>query len=440
MARDDKRRQRSSRSSSTQSSQTTGSSSSGTSAQTQGSTQNSSTQSLASKPPRTTLGGPNGTPGPGPDEGGEVDFRKTGVNGEDFDTFGCRVFQTNPDTPDWRRADVYFQRKMFGSHDITMPDPKKTKVRFWGFEDTINAEGKESVPSPMIRVVEDQLVHVQLESRKGAHTIHHHAIEPTTMNDGVGHVSMEITGRYIYQWQPRQAGTYFYHCHKNTVLHFEMGMFGLLVVDPVNNDQHFARTGRRLAYNHGNSDRIPEYNAEQAWVFDDVDPVWHELPGRFDADAGLCGEDVGLNDFNPKFFFINGEAKKPRSSASASNTPIQKARIVAWEGDKILIRMLNASFSLLKIVLPLEAQLIAVDARPLAQPWNSWMTYKAGEPIYLSTANRYDLLIDLTAPANKGAKGALTANFEFQHWVKRAVHNAGDRVYDGTASAIIEIV
>lgn len=400
---------------------------------------NTQTQTPTNKPPRTTLGPPNGTPGPGPNEGGEVDFRKTGVNGEDFDTFGCKVFRTNPDTPDWRRADVYFERKMFGSHDIKMPDPRRTKVRFWGFEDRI-ADTGEQVPSTMIRVVEDQMVHVELKSSKGSHTIHHHAIEPTTMNDGVGHVSMEVTGSYIYQWQPRQAGTYFYHCHKNTVLHFEMGMFGLLIVDPRNNDEYFAQTGRRLAYNHEGSDRVPEYDAEQAWVFDDVDPVWHEIPDRFDADAGLCGEDVGLNNFNPKFFMINGEARKPRKSASSPNTPIKKAGIIAWEGDKILIRTLNASYSVVKMVLPLEAQLISVDGRPLNQPWNNWITYKAGEPIYISTAVRYDLLIDLTAPANKDARGVQTAEFEFQHWVKRTVHNKGDLVYEGTASATIEIV
>jgi hypothetical protein len=52
------------------------------------------------------------------------------------------------------------------------------------------------------------------------------------MNDGVGHCSFEVDGDYTYQWQPNFIGTYFYHCHRNTQMHFEYGLHGIMPFSP----------------------------------------------------------------------------------------------------------------------------------------------------------------------------------------------------------------
>ena len=136
-----------------------------------------------------------------------------------------------------------------------------------------------------------------MNSSKGPHTIHHHGINPTTFNDGVGHVSFEAT-EYTYQWQPHNPGTNFYHCHVNTVLHFEMGMFGLLIVDPPEGPG-FLANGER-------------YQVERSWVADDIDPRWHdEIRGR-GHEAGLAGKTLASIASTPDISFSAGFSRTRR--------------------------------------------------------------------------------------------------------------------------------
>lgn len=82
--------------------------------------------------------------------------------------------------------------------------------------------------------------------------------------------------------------------------HVEMAT-GLLVIDPLPDPG----TTTVRAYAGG-----PAYDVEKFWVLDDIDPVWHVL-AKDDHDAGLCGDDVGLNIFRPKYFTITGTPTRP---------------------------------------------------------------------------------------------------------------------------------
>jgi FtsP/CotA-like multicopper oxidase with cupredoxin domain len=127
------------------------------------------------------------------------------------------------------------------------------------------------------------------------------------MNDGVGHLTFEIGGEYTYQWQAAEAGTYFYHCHRNTTLHFEMGMYGLLIVDPNVPGAPFADGGAGQCHV-GNA--LESYAAEALWVADDFDIRWHGidrndgLEAITDHNAGLQDNEVDGNGF-PVFVSIN---------------------------------------------------------------------------------------------------------------------------------------
>lgn len=366
-----------------------------------------------------------GVPGPGPNAGATtIDLSQTGIYSETAETFSCSVPEfASLKTPDWRtswpKQMVYFERKIFADGVMTFPDG--AKVTYWGFEDLIFGKGKKPFPSPVIRLREGELAQVTLETRKGPHTIHHHGIEPTTLNDGVGHVSFEVNGRYTYQWVPRSAGTWFYHCHRNTVLHFEMGLFGLLIVDPPEGWGYIKRGSETL-----------RYNVEAMWVMDDIDPVWHTL----NQSAGICGEDAGLNIFKPKYFLVNGVHK----SKTATDPSVA---VTATQGDKVLIRALNASYSVVGISLGgLQAECVSIDGRTLAtsdRPWSRKQFYRQNQEIIMATAMRHDLYIDTSTVA----PGTYTVTFNYYDWVTKKVHNVDNpgagRIYEGKAETRIVV-
>ncbi len=225
-------------------------------------------------------------------------------------------------------------------------------------------------PGPTIRIPRGVIFHGQTQgSGPPPHTIHWHGIEPTPMNDGVGHCSMEI-GQYTYQWQPNFIGTYFYHCHRNTVQHFEFGLYGMLLVEPpdaydpavpiiaggppknvggyprrtaantgafpqfpgfVSGDPTFGVAGPfDVGVGHPHAYTVP-YDAEALWVLDDRDSVWSDLagdaksfyPGGANTQDGLGSVAVPatnvlrpgvddqfaqgfFNDFNADYWFVTG--------------------------------------------------------------------------------------------------------------------------------------
>ena len=325
---------------------------------------------------------------------GDIDFDDTAVLGEkNFDTFGCNPYANNPDTPDELRPDVEFVR---GFRAFRIDTPDGDRIRVWSFRDEEN--GPNNVwPAPTIRSRAGEIVHSKVKARKGTHTIHHHGIDATPFNDGVGHTSFEVNGNYVYQFQARYPGTYFFHCHKNTVLHFEMGMYGALIVDEPEGPGVVRVAGE-----------LTPVQVEANWVCDELDPRWRDL----NQNAGLCGEDEGLNIIEPKYFVVTGVI-----APETEGDPRVKVR--AKLGDKILVRLIAANYGVLRTTLPFDGLVISVDGRALGGPFHPWsepFLLKAGEPFELVSAQRYDILIDADRITSGGDDGAV--QFEFLDWIR----------------------
>ena len=100
------------------------------------------------------------------------------------------------------------------------------------------------------------------------HTIHFHGLDVDQQNDGVPATSFSVSqGSYTYNFTAPHAGTYQYHCHVDTHQHYEMGMFGTVIIRPSD----------------GNTTNIwdggPAFDKEYIWQLTTFDSTWHAGQG-----------------------------------------------------------------------------------------------------------------------------------------------------------------
>jgi FtsP/CotA-like multicopper oxidase with cupredoxin domain len=410
-------------------------------------------QSTASAGTGTSTGGVSGSSA-GSGGSGSGSNSGSGRGDENVHEFESQVafssgapHEGSPETLFRQDPDRSFFRKFFNER-MRFSDGFETEI--WTFHDE---SGAKIFPAPTIRVTEGEIAHVLLKPSKGPHTIHFHGIEPDPRNDGVGHTSFEVTGGFTYQWQPQTgepgnpnrgaAGSYFYHCHVNTVLHVQMGMFGSLIVDPVVHPAFPVPQGGRRAFVDG-----PVYDiaTEALLVPYEVDPRWHELNHA----AGLDGEDVGLNRFEPSRFYLlggnlnggsgsgsanSGGSGSGSSGSSGSGRVLEITEVRARLGGlPTLLRALNSSYFPTRFFfdrpsggLPpatdgVDVEVISHDGRPFRHtddPNGPSEPCGVDGPLLLrrlafGSAERYDLIL------RPKKRGTFVAQVEWYHWIRFA--------------------
>jgi FtsP/CotA-like multicopper oxidase with cupredoxin domain len=260
-------------------------------------------------------------------------------------------------------------------------------VRTWWFGSGFN--GDRQWGGPIIEATEGEQVNITLRSDM-PHSIHLHGLDVDQANDGVpatsGYVGgggMENFGRvsgytrlgntYTYTFVAPEAGTYQYHCHVDTVLHYDMGMHGTIIIRP--------RSGSITeAWDGG-----PTFNKEYVWQMGTFDTSWH----------GQRVSGSGTVRYRPNRFMING-----RNGADAQTD--STVAVEANAGEKVLIRLNQTSYQSAEINLGgLSFDVIASDGRPMA-------TQQTKTSIYMAPGERYDLLV--TMPSSGTTKYA-TVNY-----------------------------
>ena len=276
-------------------------------------------------------------------------------------------------------------------------------VRTWYFGNGFN--GDRDWAGPIIEATEGDIVKITLRSGM-PHTIHLHGLDVDQANDGVPATSGYIAGSrrngnfgrvdgytwlgrsYTYTFVAPHAGTYQYHCHVDTVLHYDMGMHGTIIIRPKSGNIEEAWDGG------------PTFTQEYVWQMGTFDTTWRS--------TNVSGAQTIR--YRPDVFMINGV-----NGETAKNDPT--VAITANAGEKVLIRLNQTSYQGAKVDfggIPFEV--IASDGRPAASA-------PTVTSLYLTPGERYDIL--LTMPSS-GTYNATVSYYD----------NRGENII-GTVSTLV---
>lgn len=262
------------------------------------------------------------------------------------------------------------------------------KVKAWAY----GLEGQPAtVPGPTLRVKKGDLVRLHIRNASTQpHSLHSHGITSLDeLNDGVPH----ITGNYImpdasftYEYVVKEAGTHWYHCHVQTSLHQDMGMYGALIV---------------------------EDTKEPTW-----DKEFIEMVDEWDTNRGI--ENLTEKP-NYNYFVVNGKAG------------LAVPDLVIDKGEIARVRLINAGFETHSLHLHGTHFLVAEkDGYPLPRPYSA-------DTLNIAPGETYDVFIkgrDGSWPWHDHNSLAATDNGVYPGGMLMHVRGTGNDKFDPTQPAV----
>jgi FtsP/CotA-like multicopper oxidase with cupredoxin domain len=252
-----------------------------------------------------------------------------------------------------------------------------TTVRAWGYN--------HQVPGPEIRVREGDRVKITLVNELPVGTtIHWHGVNvPPAMDGpaGLNQAPVEPGETFTYDFIATPAGTRWYHSHTDVATQVMLGLYGAFIVEPKHGGTHYDRDYTYI---------LSEWDNELT-----PDVASGKAP-RGPRDQTLSGGAFGTDEF-----LMDGkihEAIPP---------------IVVKEGDKVLLRLINAG----TLIHPFHThghsfKIVATDGNPV--PPAAQLTK---DTIAVAPGERYDIVFEANNPGvwmvhchieNHAANGMMT--------------------------------
>ncbi len=220
-------------------------------------------------------------------------------------------------------------------------------LRVWAYNGT--------VPGPTLRVRLGETLRVKFTNQLPQETtIHWHGVRVPNAMDGVPHATQPPIApgeSFVYEFTPKDAGTFWFHPHVRSSEQVERGLYGLLIVEDL---------------------VPPPYSRDVTWILDD----WLLTPERQIVPQFNSPHELGHDGRWGNVLTVNGRTD---------------TRLQVSSGERIRLRLLNSSNG--RVYVPdlggLQAKIIAVDGLYTREP-------VALGRFELAPGNRLDLDIEVT--------------------------------------------
>jgi manganese oxidase len=210
------------------------------------------------------------------------------------------------------------------------------------------------VPGPRLRVTEGDRIRINVTNRlPESTTIHWHGLILPNAMDGPAEVTQEPIepgDTFTYEFTTRQSGTYFYHTHDHVDRQQALGLYGALIIDPMD-----PAVDAALGYQHELVVQLQELLERDGYTYPSM-PM----------DGAL-----------PNYFTINGKAYP------ATETLQMKV------GEKVRVRFIgsNASFIHPMHIHGGPFEIVAIDGMPVPEG-----ARQLQDTVNIGPGQRYDVI------------------------------------------------
>ena len=206
----------------------------------------------------------------------------------------------------------------------------------WGFNGQI--------PGPTIRVKEGDKIRIILSNdSSGEHTMHIHGQAKPVNMDGVPYLGQKPVKKgesYTYEFNVKDIGTSWYHCHVDSQHHVDMGMYGAFIVEPKN---------EKLEYDSEYIMVLDEWPTKHVHVHeDDSEMEGHDEHGVMSIHEGSppvhehAGEKPAKRDWYPKTHLPREEIYDG-FTINGKSFPFTEP-VVVKKGERVRIRFINVGY------------------------------------------------------------------------------------------------